>query len=331
MKRISILLLVLSMSLELLAARVTVDMRLDSASMLIGHQNRCYLEVCAAMDAEVDLPVYLQDTIVSGLFILQRSPIDTVDINNGRKRVSVQYLFTSFDADVYFIPPVQVRVDGEDYESNYLTLKVNTYEVDTASMQMFDIKPVEKAPFVLSDYTQVPSLIYGAIALIVLIIALVYTFRKPKSEMAYVAPEILLPPHVVALSDLDRIKEEKLWLQGRYKEFYTQLTDVLRAYMSRRFGFSAMEMTTWEILSMLKNQPEASAFYQSMKDLLELSDFVKFAKMNPLQEENNRSIRVAYECVESTREQEPENKEANPENAASAETAEPVMNNLNEQ
>ena len=45
MKRISILLLVLSMSLELLAARVTVDMRLDSASMLIGQQNRCYLEV----------------------------------------------------------------------------------------------------------------------------------------------------------------------------------------------------------------------------------------------------------------------------------------------
>ena len=159
---------------------------------------------------------------------------------------------------------------------------------------------IKKAPFVLSDYTQVPSLIYGAIALIVLIIALVYTFRKPKSEMAYVAPEILLPPHVVALSDLDRIKEEKLWLQGRYKEFYTQLTDVLRAYMSRRFGFSAMEMTTWEILSMLKNQPEASAFYQSMKDLLELSDFVKFAKFTASEEENASALPVAVRFVTST-------------------------------
>lgn len=329
MQRISILLLVLTMSLELLAARVTVDMRLDSTSMLIGHQNRCYIEVCAAMDAEVDIPVYLQDTIVKGLHILQRFPVDSVNIDNGRKRISMAYLITSFDAGVYFIPPLNVKVDNQEYESNYLTLKVNTYEVDTASMQMFDIKPVEKAPFVLSDYTQTPSMIFGAIGLITLIIALIVTFSKPKEAVVMAVPEIVLPPHVVALSALDDIKAQKLWQQGRYKEFYTQLTDVLRAYMSRRFDFPAMEMTTWEILTLLKQAPEAAELYLSIKQLLELSDFVKFAKMNPLPEENDRSLRVAYEFVESTREQE---EPAATEASSQAEQAEDSLNNsLNEQ
>lgn len=332
MKRISIILLVLSMSLELLAARVTVDMRLDSVSMLIGHQNRCYLEVSAPNDAEVNIPVYLQDTIVKGLMILQRYPMDSIDIDNGRKRMSMEYLITSFDAGVYFIPPVTVEVDGEAYESNYLTLKVNTFEVDTASMQMFDIKPVEKAPFVLTDYTQLPAMIFGVIGLITLIISLIVTFSKPKEMVVLAAPEILLPPHVVALSALDAIKEEKLWQHGRYKEFYTQLTDVLRAYMSRRFDFPAMEMTTWEILSILKKTPEASELYLSMQQLLELSDFVKFAKMNPLPEENDRSIRVAYEFVELTREQEEAESPEVSENPVADEQNQEAMNNtLNEQ
>lgn len=302
MRRIALFFLCLSMSIGLWAAKVSVDVRLDSVSMFIGNQNRYYLELSVPMESEVNIPVFLQDTLVNGIYILERSELDSVKIDNGRKRLSMNYLLTSFDAELYYIPPVHVQVDGEDYESNYLTLKVMTYDVDTASMEIFDIKPIEKAPFVISDYFLSIGLPILGIALIVLMVYLFRRFYRPKEKLEEIDPELLLPPHEVALKALDSIKQETLWQQGRYKEFYTRLTDVVRVYMSRRFGFSAMEMTTLEILPILKKMPETAELYQSMKELLELSDFVKFAKMNPLPEENERSMRDAYIFVEQTKE-----------------------------
>ncbi len=293
----------LAMTCSLWAAKVSVDVRLDSISMMIGHQNRYYIEVCAPMESKVNIPVFQQDTLVNGIYILEKSNLDSSNIDNGRKRLSMNYLLTSFDEETYYIPPIHVQVDEQDYESNYLTLKVSTFEVDTVSMEIFDIKPVEKAPFVLTDYLLPVGI---GLAVIALVLALVWWFlRRPKREKEEeVTPEMLLPAHVVALSELDTIKEQKLWQQGRYKEFYTALTNVLRAYMFRRFGFQAMEMTTWEIMDALKKNPEASELYQSMKQMLELADFVKFAKMNPLPEENERSIRDAYDFVEQTKQTE---------------------------
>lgn len=302
MRRIALFFLCLSMSTGLWAAKVSVDVRLDSVSMFIGNQNRYYLELSVPMESEVNIPVFLQDTLVNGIYILERSELDSVKIDNGRKRLSMNYLLTSFDAELYYIPPVHVQVDGEDYESNYLTLKVMTYDVDTTSMEIFDIKPIEKAPFVISDYFLSIGLPILGVVLIVLMVYLFRRFYRPKEKLEEIDPELLLPPHEVALNALDAIKQETLWQQGRYKEFYTRLTDVVRVYMSRRFGFSAMEMTTLEILLILKKMPETAELYQSMKELLELSDFVKFAKMNPLPEENERSMRDAYSFVEQTKE-----------------------------
>ena len=303
------LLLVLSMGLDLMAARVTVDMRLDSASMFIGHQNRLYLELSAPMDAVVEMPVCMQDTLIQGLYILERKGPDSCDIDNGRKRLSLSYLLTAFDAGVYFLPPVQVEVDGQTYESNYLTLKVNTYDVDTESKEIFDIKPIVKMPVweIILDYSQNAGYVVLALALLVLAWWLWKTHYHPKEKPAEPDPELLLPPHIAAKNALDKIKDEHLWQQGRYKEFYTRLTDVLRVYMARRFDFPAREMTTWEILQALKNIDAADEVYLSLKEMLELADFVKFAKLNPLSDENERSLRTAYDFVEQTRETDADN------------------------
>lgn len=310
MKQLCSTILALLMSFNLCAAKWSVDMRLDSASILIGQQTRCYIDVSAPIDAMVEMPMLLQDTLVSGLYILDRQGIDSTNINNGRKRLSASYLLTSFDEGVYFIPPVEVKVDDELCESNYLTLKVITYEVDTTSMEIFDIKPVEKAPFVLKDYTQPFSLAFGCIGLLTLIVSMIVALRRPKESVEELIPEIILPAHVYALQSLDDIKEQKIWQQGRYKEYYSSLTDVLRSYMASRYEFSAMEMTSWEILEQLKKTDlPAEDLYPQMKQLLELSDFVKFAKMNPLPEDNDRSLRFAYHFVETTKQEETAAKE----------------------
>ena len=286
------------------AARVTVDARLDSVSMMIGHQNRFYLEIFAPEAARVDVPVCLDDTLVTGVYILKRSPLDSTDIDNARKKLSLEYLLTSFDEGLYYIPPVDVTIDGEVYESNYLTLRVSTYEVDTTSMAIFDIKPVEKAPFVIWDYVAPVGFSLTGLARVLAGLFFWRRFRNKPEETETVDPETLLPPHVAALQALEVIREEKIWTQGRYKEFYTQLTDVMRKYISRRFEVSAMEMTTTEIMTALKNAPWAKGVLKQLQEMLELADFVKFAKLNPLPEENARSMASAYEFVNETKEEE---------------------------
>ncbi len=309
LKRISLLvaLTIMGLSISTEAARVTVDARLDSVAMMIGNQNRLYLEIFAPIESRVEVPVCLADTLVQGVRILKRTDIDSTDIDNSRKKLSMNYLLTSFDEGLYYLPPVTIKVDGEEYESNYLSLKVMTYEVDTASMQIFDIKPVEKAPFKIMDYLSPVLYSLGGVALIVVAILLYLKYRKKGEKEPEIEPEMLLPPHVAALQALEVIKTEKIWTQGLYKEFYTQLTDVMRKYISRRFGVGAMEMTSSEILDALRRDPEAKSVYANLKQILELSDFVKFAKMNPLPDDNNRSISDAYLFVNETKiEEKPE-------------------------
>ena len=60
-----------------------------------------------------------------------------------------------------------------------------------------------------------------------------------------------LPPHQLAMKEIERIKTEKIWQKGQSKEYYTELTDALRTYIKNRFGFNALEMTSSEIIDKL--------------------------------------------------------------------------------
>ena len=143
-----------------------------------------------------------------------------------------------------------------------------------------------------------------------------------KSLLPFAAPEEpKLPPYEQAIKELDEIKTRKLWQQGLNKEYYTALTETLRRYIVERFGVNAMEMTSGEILDTLQNKEEVHPVFDKLKQILSLSDFVKFAKVHPLPDENDLSISNAYSFVEETK---PE--ETTPEKGTSQQAAEESNN-----
>ena len=95
-------------------------------------------------------------------------------------------------------------------------------------------------------------------------------------------------------------KEEKLWQAGQEKEYFTRLIDILREYIDSRFSINAMEMTTTEILNSLRSNKESKLAENNIRKILEVADFVKFAKMRPLPEDNEMAMRNALEFVEMT-------------------------------
>ena len=116
------------------------------------------------------------------------------------------------------------------------------------------------------------------------------------------------------MEELLKLKEEKLWQSGQDKLYYTKLIDILREYLNLRFGINAMEMTSTQILTSLRENKETKLVEKNMKNILAVADFVKFAKMRPLPDDNEASMRNAISFVEDTKPQSEEQLEENQNN-----------------
>jgi hypothetical protein len=284
-----------------LAQRTLIDVKLDSAAILIGEQTLLRLTLTTDRDRPVQL-LLPGDALMPGVEVLGISKPDSSLIENDRLLIRQDILLTSFDSALYLLPPLAV-VDGVDtVYSNQVALKVSTFPVNTdAPDEFFDIKQVWQPPFVLADYY---PLIFGVLIALFLVCVVGYVvqrIRNHKPILPLKKDEPALPPHEQAIRELDRIKQQKLWQQGRSKEYYTEVTETLRKYIANRFGINAMEMTSDEILTIIRRENEADSVYENLKQILLLADFVKFAKLNPLPDENDLSMMNAYLFVNQTK------------------------------
>ncbi len=303
-KTLVLLGLILTLSSLQAQQRVSVKTTIDSSALLIGEQTVYHIEVSGPASLKYVFPTFPGDTLVSGLEILNRGKLDTISINSERIELKTDYLITSFDTGLYYIPPVKILAGADVIESNNLGIKIMTYEVDTAKMEVYDIKGVQKPPFVLSDYWVETCIFLLFYALVLLIIWFYLRKKFPRLKGEPIESENLLPPHVVAIMELDRLKAEKIWKFGKNKKYYTELTDIIRKYIERRFQFNALEMTTDEILVLFKRDKSTQSVYQNLSQILQLADLVKFAKIEPLESENELSMINSYLFVNQTKQEE---------------------------
>jgi hypothetical protein len=279
-----------------------VDVKIDIADLMIGEQTLLHLSVTADQDKQLIIPLP-GNRLMDGVEVLHITPPDTTDIKNNRMTINYNLLITSFDSSLYLLPPFYV-IDGRDtLYSDQVALKVSSPDVDLEHPEEFyDIKDVWRPPFVLADYY---TLIYGILFTLFLICVIGYFIRRmrnrPKQSVAVKeAPK--LPSHEQAMKELKEIRERKLWQQGRNKEYYTEVCDTLRRYISARYNMSVMEKTSAEILEVLRNEePGNKEVYDLLRQILQLSDFVKFAKLHPLPDENELSMFNAHLFVDRTK------------------------------
>ena len=286
---------------KLYAQQTLIDVSIDSAAILIGEQTVLHLTVTTDNGKNVIVPIP-NDTLMTGVEVLNIAKADTTVIDNNRLLIKQDISVTSFDSSLYLLPPFKVIDQTDTIYSNQVALKVSTIPVNIDKPDEYnDIKDTWDPRFVLADYY---LLIYGvlfACFLICLIGYILKRLRNRQSIIPFKKQEPKLPPFEMAMKELDEIKQQKLWQQGRNKEYYTLLTDTLRKYMVNRFGINAMEMTSGEILELIRLESEANSSYNSLKQILELADFVKFAKLHPLPDENELSLMNAYLFVNQTK------------------------------
>jgi len=311
MKNIDILLLSLIFCGNLpLKAQVTVESAMDSAQIWIGQQVGMTVRVSIDARKTVEWPKYdsLQQ-IVRGVEVVRVEPIDTLWINNQKRMtLSRRYVLTSFDSALYYLPPMQVTVDGKVYKSRSLALKVYAVDIDTLHADsIFGLKEIMKPPFVWSDYRELIAWSICGLLLIGFLIYVSVRLKQNKPIIRRIHRKKRLPPHEVAMKRLEQIKAEQMEQKEDSKEYYTALTDALREYIQQRYGFRAMEMTTPEIIRKLEEVNDESAI-KELRELFETADLVKFAKYSTLLNENDHNLVNAIEYVNSTKYVETEEK-----------------------
>ena len=283
-------------------AQVTVSASIDSLQLLIGEQAHVRVEVSCPADGQLVMPTYPNNTLMEGIEILGKVETDTQYLNKRNHMVVTQaYTVTSFDTAFYFIPPFEVLVDSISYTSNPLALKVMTFDIDTTNVEaIYPIKDIVKRPITFVEVLPMSAALILLVVAGLLIPYLLGRYRdnKPILRRVTIAPK--LPPHQVALQEMERIKSEKSWQREDVKQYYTELTDALRRYMEERFGFNAMEMTSDEIIAQLAEQPNKE-WIGELRELFSMSDLVKFAKYQPLINENDMNLINAIDFVNKTK------------------------------
>lgn len=282
------------------AQQTLIDVKVDTADILVGEQTTLHVTVTTDPNRRIIIPLP-SDTLMTGVEVISVSDADST-VADGRLVIRRDILVTSFDSSLYLLPPF-IAIDGGDtIASNQVALKVSTVPVDVDNPEKFyDIKDVWQPPFVLADYYPWIFGVLTALFIICVIGYLVQRYRRHRSEAPVKPAEPELPPYETAIRELDSIKDQKLWQQGLNKEYYTQVTDTLRRYISRRYGVNAMEKTSEEILAIIERETDERTVYDTLRQVLRLSDYVKFAKLHPLPDENDESMRNAYLFVNQTK------------------------------
>jgi hypothetical protein len=311
--RLFIVFVFLLISSYSLFAQVEVFATMDTNKIRIGEQSKIDLYVKYNVNQKklkIQWPL-IGDTLRKEVEVVNVSQIDTTIPDKNKPEEIQQHqtiTVTSVDSGFWALAPFQFIVNNDTakpLETDALLLAVYTMPVDTAEVSIKDIK----APFDEAfDWHEYLPMIYGSAAALIILIIIIFILMKifKKKPVIIAPPKPKVPAHITALAALEDLRLKKLWQEGKYKEYHTIISDTLRAYIEERYGVAAMELTSDEIFKIMNSQVIDGISKEKLKQVLTLADYVKFAKVIPIDVENEMSLQNAFDFINGTKREDSE-------------------------
>ncbi|MFH6767149.1 BatD family protein [Gaetbulibacter aquiaggeris] len=281
----------------LLNAQVTAS--IDSTSIKIGAQITYSIEV---KTDTTSLVVFPEGPSFSPLEMIESYKTDTL-WQNDKYNLIKKYGLTQFDSGAYTIPPQKIIIGDKTYLTDSLKVEVRNILVDSTKQGLYDIKPIIEVEKPTSDWWK--YLLYILLALGV-VAGILYWFlwrKKPLTEEEQIA---LLPPYDRAKLALKKLEESTYLKQDEFKEYYSELTLIIRKYLDEKVYDHSLESTTDELINRLRLLKEANQIdlnqetIKNLESILKRADLVKFAKSKPdpaLAELDRKTIDVEIDHV----------------------------------
>jgi len=294
------------------AQETQINAVLDSSRIRIGEQVKVdlYLNYNANQTKlDVHWPE-IGDTLTSYVEVISVSSIDTTIPDKNKPAYLQQHqqiVVSVYDSGYYAIPGFKFVFNNDTAHpkfTNPLFLEVHTVPTDSSAKKLKDIKPPLLESFNWKWYME--EIIYtGLIFLLIGVAILLWYFRSLRNKETAVEPEKpKVPAHLLALETLERIQIEQIWKEGKIKQYYSEISDVVRQYIEDRYGLPALESTTDEIMLAFRSQVIDAESKSKLQHLLRLSDLVKFAKLFPEEHEHDLSLKEAFDFVNGTKREE---------------------------
>jgi len=280
-------------------ARVLLESKVDKSEVTIG--DPIHYSLTATMQKGVVLSMPELGSNLGDFDILDYQATVPIE-KEGRIIQTTTYTIAVYDTGVYHIPPVEIRYktpDGAEktISAEGIEIKVKVLAPEKAA----DIKDI-KEPLEMgrnwAPYRKVLPWVATSLLLALLVLGIWYYRKKLARVQDNGLP--LLPAHEVAIAELKKIGETLL-ANNQIREFYFQLSEIMRQYFSRRYQINALEATTGELIQDLQDQPVPSQSRALIPDFLNGCDLVKFAKYVPQGNETETLYQMAFQIVDNTR------------------------------
>ena len=303
------LLLTIALLLSVVVNAQSVVAIPDTNSIELGEQTYITLTVNYRVDQGKDVSVsfpIIEDTLIKEIEVIKVYPIDTVISEDLLQfSLSQKILISSFEIGSYQIPSFEFLVNERNLKTPNIPFEVrDVLEPIQDAKAIGAIKDPLRDPLTFWE-KHAGKLKYYIIGLVIWILigGLVYLWielrGKPKKEKEIAV--LVRPGHVIALEKLTELDKKALWQNNKTKQYYSELSEIMRSYLEGRFKIGALEHTTEEIIKSLKFAQLSVEQLESLHQILTSSDFVKFAKENPIGTDNERVLEHAIKFIELTK------------------------------
>lgn len=258
-----------------------VKVETNTKNIKIGEQIQYKVSVETPADTPVSFP---EGQTFAPLEMVKTRAVDTLR-DGGKYRLVKEYYLTQFDEGKYTIPSQKIRINNKDYFTDSLLVEVHTVAIDTLKQSLYDIKPIQEVKKPFTSYGWILTII--AAVLLLLIVAFVYFVFIRNKKFPFLQTQKKLPPFDRAIQDLKELQNSKYLIQSQHKEYYTRLTDIVKAYLEEEVHILAKESTTDELLTKINLLQEKGKLnlnqetITNLKRVLQTADLVKFAKNKP--------------------------------------------------
>ncbi|MBQ7342574.1 MAG: hypothetical protein IJW42_04885 [Alistipes sp.] len=285
----------------------TITSRIEPDSIMIGDRFTYIIDVEKDMVQEVAFPEFEADP-KGGVELVESHPIDTISRDGRRLHLRKRYTMAAFEEGRISMGAAKVLYADKNIidtltSNDEAILNVATFQIDSTSHAIFDIKPQMKMKF---KFREISDYLLWSLLVAVILAGAVYGLvrwlhSRGKSIKSLFTPAPPEPAHIVAIRALEELHNRKLWQNNLHKEYYSGLSDILRTYLAGRYDVGAMEMTTDEIAEAVRDIEMPTKASVDLMCVLRDADLAKFAKEEPDAEQNESAYSKAYYFVEETK------------------------------
>ncbi len=268
-----------------------IEAKVDTTSIRIGEQ----FEYKISVDGTEN--VIMPKLELNGLEVVDSLRLDTL-----KNKLIQKYILTGFDSGAFYIPQQQVFIRNQAHFTDSLLINVATVKVDTTQIKMFEIKGIKGEPYQFDDYK---NTLYWILGILLVVTTVLYFALKRSDTDEIKTREQLLNPYQEAVRNLKILDEKLLWQNNKVKQYYSELTDIVRNFIERELNVPALETTTSGLIETLSDFTETKSILTdketitSLNKLLQQADLVKFAKSKPLAHEIEADRNIAKHIVDN--------------------------------